>query len=278
MTNLTFGAYSLSSGVKQITITFDVVAGGVSKKDVVIAWGAHLARENEWGTDNGASSFTGASQKVSGSLDGAAAKQVSINPTFNKKADLQVLKSAPSTVNAGSNMTWTITVNNLGPNQATTANITDTLPAGTTFVSSTPSQGTCSGTSTVSCTLGAINAGASATVTLVATVAANTANGATITNTASVSSSAPTDPVSTNNSGSASTTVTGRADIGISKTDSPDPVEAGNNLTYTITVTNNSTASTGTTAAGVSVSDTISPERRSSLRRRARDPVLVQQR
>ena len=45
-----------------------------------------------------------------------------------------------------------------------------------------------------------------------------------------------------------------RADIAITKTDSPDPVNAGANLTYTITVTNNSTAATGVAATGISVS------------------------
>jgi len=40
------------------------------------------------------------------------------------------------------------------------------LPAGSTFVSAAPSQGTCSGTTTVTCSLGNIGPGASATITL----------------------------------------------------------------------------------------------------------------
>jgi uncharacterized repeat protein (TIGR01451 family) len=43
------------------------------------------------------------------------------------------------------------------------------------------------------------------------------------------------------------------ADLAIIKTDDPDPVIAGNNLTYTVTVTNNGTSN----ATGVSVNETI---------------------
>src|SRR5205823_9444100 len=42
-------------------------------------------------------------------------------------------------------------------------------------------------------------------------------------------------------------------DLSVSKADSPDPVIAGNNITYTITVTNNGPSN----AQGVSLTDTI---------------------
>ncbi|HUR23939.1 MAG TPA: hypothetical protein VMZ73_08725, partial [Acidimicrobiales bacterium] len=45
-----------------------------------------------------------------------------------------------------------------------------------------------------------------------------------------------------------------QADVSVTKTDSPDPVVAGSNITYTITVAN---AVAGTTAANVSLTDTI---------------------
>jgi hypothetical protein len=68
-------------------------------------------------------------------------------------------------------------------------------------------------------------------------VDAGTANGTTITNNA-VGSSATTDPTPGNNTGTATTTVSASADLEVTKTDSPDPVTAGNDLTYTVTVTN----------------------------------------
>jgi len=59
-------AYTTLSGStidKQLTIT-GVTDPGSSAKDVLILFGGHLARDNEWGLNNGASSFPGASAKV----------------------------------------------------------------------------------------------------------------------------------------------------------------------------------------------------------------------
>ena len=53
-----------------------------------------------------------------------------------------------------------------------------------------------------------------------------------IANTAAVTSA--DDPVSGNNSATASTTVSTSADLSVTKTDSPDPVTAGGNITYEI--------------------------------------------
>src|SRR5436853_6358433 len=51
-------------------------------------------------------------------------------------ADLSVTKAdSPDPVNTGSNLTYTITVINNGPDAAANASWSDTLPAGTTFVS-----------------------------------------------------------------------------------------------------------------------------------------------
>src|SRR5207245_3255172 len=48
-------------------------------------------------------------------------------------------------------------------------------------------------------------------------------------------------------------TVTGSADLSITKTDNPDPVNAGATLTYTVTVTNGGPS----TAANVQVTDNL---------------------
>src|SRR6185295_2031212 len=63
-------------------------------------------------------------------------------------------------------------------------------------------------------------------------------NGATITNSATAASSTP-DGTSGNNTGTTTTTVSNQADLAVTKSDSPDPVTAGQNLTYTINFTNN---------------------------------------
>ena len=67
----------------------------------------------------------------------------------------------------GSNVTFTITASNLGPSNATGVQVTDLLPAGLTFVSAVPSQGTyTSGTGVWN--IGALVSGSSATLSLAA--------------------------------------------------------------------------------------------------------------
>jgi uncharacterized repeat protein (TIGR01451 family) len=70
----------------------------------------------------------------------------------------------------GQNVTYTFTVRNQGPTYTTNALLADKLNAGLTVMSITPSQGTCSGTEDFTCSLGRIDNGAVATVTVVARV------------------------------------------------------------------------------------------------------------
>src|SRR5207302_5422123 len=88
------------------------------------------------------------------------------------RADIAVAKIASSaTVTVGSTVTFTVTVTNNGPSDATGVQITDQLPAGLTFVSAAPSQGTyTSGTGIWD--IGGVASGASVTLTLPATVTA----------------------------------------------------------------------------------------------------------
>jgi uncharacterized repeat protein (TIGR01451 family) len=105
-------------------------------------------------------------------------------------ADLAITKTGPPTAVTGGQISYTITVTNNGPNPSTNTTVTDTLPAGVTFASVTPSQGFCSGTTTVTCNLLTLNNGANATITLVVNVTASTGP---IVNTATVDST-ETDP------------------------------------------------------------------------------------
>ena len=164
----------------------------------------------------------------------STSEQTTINAL---EADLSVSKSdAIDPVTVGEDVTYTITVTNNGPDAAESVALTDNLPGSVTFVNANPSQGSCSQSNGVlTCSLGNINNGANATVTV---VVKTTTTGAIINN-ASVTSNT-NDPNSSNNSTSEQTTVNDlTADLSITKSDAVDPVTVGDNVTYTVAVTNN---------------------------------------
>lgn len=78
-------------------------------------------------------------------------------------ADLSVTISGSTTAKPRTNIAYTMTVKNNGPAEANTVTLANTLPANLSFVSSSTSQGSCSGTS---CSLGTMASGATATVTV----------------------------------------------------------------------------------------------------------------
>ncbi len=118
-------------------------------------------------------------------------------------ADMTITKTASSgTVLQGTNFTYTLTVTNNGPALATGVTVMDTLPTQVFYVSAVPSQGTCSqAIGTVTCSLGGMINGATATVTI--TAAAVTRGQ--VKNTATVTAAQP-DPIN-NNSGSVLITI-----------------------------------------------------------------------
>ena len=139
-------------------------------------------------------------------------------------ADLTIAKTTLGTAIAGQDLAYAIDVQNNGPTAAQSVSITDTLPAGTTFVSIVGSGGfTCSGTGPVTCTKSDMVAGAIALFTLTVHIPASVANGTTITNSATVASTTP-DPVSANNSTSVAAAVIARADVSVTKTGPSAPI------------------------------------------------------
>jgi uncharacterized repeat protein (TIGR01451 family) len=158
-------------------------------------------------------------------------------------ADLSITKSdSPDPVVAGSQLTYTITVTNAGPSTADAVTVTDTLPAGTSFVSGVNGNGQsiCAlvQSATVKCDLGTIQPGTSATVYLTVLVAASVPSGTILSNTVSVSSSTP-DPNTANNTAVETTSVITSAELWLDKqatqrSGNPSPI-----VTYTLVVHNN---------------------------------------
>jgi len=163
-------------------------------------------------------------------------------------ADVSIAKTdGVTTVQAGSNTAYTITLSNAGPDAAASATMTDPLPSGMTFVSlSAPGGWSCTtpavGTGgTVSCSIASLSAGASAVFTLTANVGAGVPAGTSLANTATASSSTA-DPNAGNNNATDTDQVTAvpvpQADLAITKTDNVATVTAGGTTSYTIVVSN----------------------------------------
>jgi hypothetical protein len=118
-------------------------------------------------------------------------------------ADVAVtMTAAPNPVNQNANLTYTIKVTNNGPLSAANVAMTDAFAAGVNFVSAATSVGTCSGTTSVTCNLGTMASGATATMTVIVTP---TVTGPLV-NTVNVTSTTP-DPITINNSATTTTTV-----------------------------------------------------------------------
>ena len=171
-----------------------------------------------------------------------------------RQADLSVTKSA-SNITPGGSVVFTIRVTNGGPANALGVQVTDLLPAGLTFVSSTVTTGTyASGTGLWD--VNALGAGVTATLTINANVTSVGAK----TNTAQVTFADLYDPDSTpgNSAGAeddqASVTVTPSPDLQLAKT-ATTGFAVGSVGTYSISV--NNLLGSNTTSGIYTVADTL---------------------
>jgi uncharacterized repeat protein (TIGR01451 family) len=204
--NRVHGDGTTGGGICTLGLSCAVVPG--SNRSLADVFEGHLDPAGggniTWTSDNGGNHIGFACQNSGAS---AFAGAPDLNGCYGP-TDMSVTKTdSPDPVAPGGTLTYHLTVTNNGtpamPATTSGVTLTDILPAGVTFVSVTPSTGTCSGTRTVVCNLGIFPSGAAATVDIVVT-APNTSG--TITNTASVSA-ATTDPTPGNNTATAMTTV-----------------------------------------------------------------------
>src|SRR2546425_571535 len=153
--------------------------------------------------------------------------------SVTKSADLSILKTAPATAFAGTDIPYTLTVTNNGPSTSSGGTVTDVLPVQVSFVSA--SAGCTNTAGTVSCTFGTLAPSATQPFTITVHISP-TATGP-ITNTATVTATNPTeDTNATNNFATAMTTAQRMADLAITKS-APTMATAGTDIIYTLTVT-----------------------------------------
>ena len=186
-----------------------------------------------------ANNFTGTDTFTFRVNDGAAnsaTATVSITVGTPVIADLAVFKTGPTNSTAGSNLVYSITVTNLGTFAATNVIVSDTLPAGFTFISATPPNSSLV-SNVVSWAVFKLAANAKTNFTLTAV----SLEGGTFTNFATATSDAY-DPNPTNNNGTATnsqvrTVIAATADVQVFK-DGGTNVAAGGTVNYVITATN----------------------------------------
>ena len=138
-------------------------------------------------TSTGASATIVATANTSGSIDNTASVSAATsdpNVADNSAtattsvqgvggADLGVTTAVPTKVDQGTNVAYALTVRNHGPNADADVVLTDVLPTNLTVNGPvTASQGSCTGTTTLTCDLGAMASGATATVTIPGTASA----------------------------------------------------------------------------------------------------------
>jgi uncharacterized repeat protein (TIGR01451 family) len=225
----------------------DAVAAGASYPDITID--VTVAPSAPGSITNTAS--------VSGGADGDPSNNdASDTISVSSAADVAIIKSvSPADPVAGDPATFTLTVFNNGPSDATGIEVDDPLPAALTSPVVTPATGACSIVlGTVECSIASLASGQNTTIDITGTIDPSAA-GTTLANTATVSANEP-DPNGSNNSSSVSPTISGVADLGITKTMTPMTPLVGAPVSFTITTTNNGPSD----ATGVVVTDPLASQ------------------
>jgi uncharacterized repeat protein (TIGR01451 family) len=177
--------------------------------------------------------------------------------TLVDTADVSVAKTGPASVTPGADLTYSLTVTNGGPADASNVSLTDTIPAVTQFVSASQNTGpgfACTNppagsSGKMKCTIGTLLYGESATFNLVVHVGPG-ATGS-ISNTADVSAANDSNP--SNDSSTWITDIVPQADLSIAKEHSVIGPAGAGLVMWNITITNNGPGD----AQNVTMSDSL---------------------
>src|SRR3954467_6147075 len=222
-----------------VTVTFTT-----SGSAALFAWGAHIAQSDYWVTGanapNGAAAVSGAPWHMrTQNLDGSGNKNQdrSIQPSaIVKKPNVSVTKVADdATISAGQDAGYTITVTNDGPGTASNVTLHDPLPNGVQWHESPDNPKCAIAAGVLDCAFGDLAEGASASVHIVG--ATDAADCGPLTNTATIAADNEDATFGADNSATATITVQ-CPDLKIAKVADKSSVSAGDQVGYTITVTN----------------------------------------
>jgi uncharacterized repeat protein (TIGR01451 family) len=163
---------------------------------------------------------------------------------LGRPADLTISKTvAPAVVVPGLPVTYTITVTNTGSADADGATVLDLFPptiSGVAWTCSGANGATCaqsSGSDNLTLSLPSFPVGGAATITITGVVAADATGN--LVNTAQVLPPVGVDdPTFANNTSTLSTPISVRGDLAITRMSNPAVPQAGQPITYTLTVTN----------------------------------------
>ena len=151
-----------------------------------------------------------------------------------QRANLSIVKTVNNAAPAvGSNVIFTLTVTNNGPNNATGVVVNDFLPDGMSYVSDDGAGAYDSNTGLW--TVGAVNNGSSATLHVTGSVDLS----GEICNTAQITAGTPLDPSPADNQATSCINAPRTADLAVTVTAGPPTVNVGGTINYTVTLTNN---------------------------------------
>jgi uncharacterized repeat protein (TIGR01451 family) len=178
-----------------------------------------------------------------------------------RRSDLSIQMHGPAEVVSGEPFTYTIDVANAGPGPAGGVTVSDVLPTGVSFVDAAPNGACGDDLGTITCGLGTLAMGESASIELHVVADVPPGDPVVIVNTATVGSDRLDLDPANNVSGPVSTTVVpattvDTADLELTSVlNVPNPVTGGYDLGSTATVTNLGPGD----ATGVTLTDTLSP-------------------
>ena len=249
---------TLSVTITQPANALSVVCSGVSPTGFatndgsasVVASGGTSAYSYLWSNNATTSTITGLTSGTYSVVvtDFKGCTATCTSTLNNPLADLAIVKTVNnSTPNVGSTIIFTLNATNNGPSAATGVSVSDLLPSGYTYVSSSTISGTyTSGTGVWA--IGAMANSGTASLTITATVNAT----GTYANTATITGN-QTDPTPGNNTSTNTPVPVPQTDLAIVKTVNNSTPNVGTTVIFTLNAINNGPSA----ATGVSVSDLL---------------------